>query len=119
MPFEIVKTFRFEAAHSLPGAPEGHKCRRLHGHNYRVDVHVTGQPDKTSGWVIDFGEIKKIVEPILDTLDHRFLNEIPGLENSTAEMLAKYIWERIKPRLSGLSAVAVWESDTSMCVYRP
>ena len=112
-----MKTFRFEAAHSLPNAPEGHKCRRMHGHGYRVDVHVTGRADPTTGWVIDFGEIKRIVGAVLDRLDHRCLDEIPGLENSTAELLAKYIWDRVKPDLPGLCAVAVWESDTSRCIY--
>ena len=115
---ELVKTFRFEAAHSLPNAPDGHKCRRVHGHSYRVDVHVTGEPDAATGWVMDFGDIKRVVEPVLGDLDHRMLNEIPGLENSTAELLGKYIWDRVKPRLPGLSAVVVWESDTSRCIYR-
>ncbi len=118
MQAEVIKTFRFEAAHSLSGAPEGHKCRQLHGHSYRVDIHVTGDVDETSGWVIDFGDIKKTIEPILDELDHRNLNEIPGLENSTSEFMARYLWERIAPVLSGLSAITVWESDTSRCIYR-
>jgi len=115
---ELVKTFRFEAAHSLPNIPDGHKCRRLHGHGYRVDVHVKGRPDAKTGWVIDFGEIKKAVEPILDELDHRCLNEIPGLANSTSETLCVYLWDRIAPGLGNLSAITVWESDTSRCIYR-
>ena len=118
MEFELIKTFRFEAAHSLPNVPPEHKCARLHGHGYRVDVHVTGQPDAQRGWVIDFGEIKKVVGGILDELDHRCLNEIPGLENSTSELLAKYLWDRIAPKLPGLSALTIWESDTSRCVFR-
>jgi 6-pyruvoyltetrahydropterin/6-carboxytetrahydropterin synthase len=77
---EIVKTFRFEAAHSLDRAPEGHKCRRLHGHSYRVDVHVTGPVDADMGWVIDFGQIVSSVDPVLRELDHHNLNEVPGLE---------------------------------------
>jgi len=112
---ELVKTFRFEAAHSLPNVPPEHKCSRLHGHSYRIDVHVTGQPDGETGWVMDFGDIKRAVGPILDELDHRNLNEIPGLENSTSEMLGQYIWRRIAPQLPGLSAVTVWESETSRC----
>ena len=118
MEYELTKTFRFEAAHSLPHAGEGHKCARLHGHSYRVDVHVTGQPDPHTGWVIDFGDIKRIVEPILDELDHRFLNEIPGLENSTSELLGTYLWNRISEAMPQLSAVTVWESETSRCVVR-
>ena len=119
MAFELIRTFRFEAAHSLPNVPEGHKCRRLHGHSYRVDIYVTGEPDGQTGWVIDFGEMKRAVGPVLDELDHRCLNDIPGLENSTSEQLCRYLWDRIQPHLPGLSAVAVWESDTSRCVYRP
>lgn len=118
MEAELVKTFRFEAAHSLPNVPEGHKCRRLHGHGYRVDIHVTGRPDPNTGWVIDFGLIKQAVEPVMAELDHRCLNDISGLENSTSEMLCKYLWDRIAPGLAGLSAVTVWESDTSRCTYR-
>ncbi len=118
MEYELVKTFRFEAAHSLPGAPEGHKCRRLHGHNYRVDIHVTGQPDPATGWVIDFGEIKRIVEGVLDELDHRYLNDIPGLENSTSEKIGEYVIARVKNHLPGLSAVTIWETDSSRCTVR-
>jgi len=118
MEVELVRTFRFEAAHSLPNAPAGHKCRRLHGHGYRVDVHVTGQVDPRTGWLMDFDEIKRAVEPVLSELDHRCLGDIPGLENSTSEVLAKYLWDRIAPALPGLSAVTVWESEASRCVYR-
>ena len=118
MQAEVIKTFRFEAAHSLPNAPDGHKCRRLHGHNYRIDIHVTGPVDPQTGWVIDFGEIKRIVDPLLGELDHRCLNDIPALSNSTSEQIAGYLWDRIAPAMAGLSAVAVWESDTSRCIYR-
>ena len=118
MQAEVVKTFRFEAAHSLPNTPEGHKCRRLHGHSYRIDIHVTGEVDPRTGWVIDFGDIKKTVEPILDELDHHCLNDIPGLENSTSEMIAKDLWDRISAQIAGLSAISVWESDTSRCTFR-
>jgi len=119
MEYELVKTFRFEAAHALPGAPEGHKCRRLHGHNYRVDIHVTGQPDPATGWVVDFGEIKRIVEAVLDELDHRNLSDIPGLENSISERIVEYVIGRVKGKLPGLSAVTIWETDSSRCTVRP
>jgi len=117
MQAEIVKTFRFEAAHTLSSAPQGHKCRQLHGHSYRVDIHVTGPLDE-HGWVIDFGDVKRLVEPVIARLDHRLLDEIPGLKNSTSEMLCKYLWDQIRPGLPLLSAVTVWESDTSRCIYR-
>ena len=118
MKAELVKTFRFEAAHSLPNLPEGHKCRRLHGHSYRVDVHVTGPVDADTGWVIDFGEIVSSVDPVLRELDHHNLNEVPNLEYSTSEHLAKHLWDRLRPTLPGLSGITVWESETARCEYR-
>lgn len=117
MEAEIIKSFRFEAAHTLAEVPKGHKCSRLHGHSYKVDIHVTG-PVNSTGWVMDFAAVKKTVEPLIDSLDHRCLDEIPGLGNSTSELLAKYLWDRLAPALPGLSAVTIWESDTSRCVYR-
>jgi len=118
MNVEIIKTFRFDAAHRLANAPRGHKCRRLHGHSYRLDVHVAGPVDERTGWVMDFGKIKQAVEPILAELDHHLLNEVPGLENSTSELMAAYLFNRIRKVLPELSAVTVWESETSRCVYR-
>ena len=118
MQAELVRTFRFEAAHALPNAPAGHKCRRVHGHNYRVDIHVAGEVDEQLGWVMDFGRIKDVVGPAIDQLDHRCLNEIEGLSNATSELLAKWLWDRIKPDLPELSAVTIWETDTSRCIYR-
>jgi 6-pyruvoyltetrahydropterin/6-carboxytetrahydropterin synthase len=118
MEVELIKTFRFEAAHWLIGVSEDHKCRRLHGHSYRVDIHVSGPVDSQTGMVIDFTDIHKTVRPILEPLDHRLLNDIPGLTNSTSEILAKYLWDRIKPAMPLLSAVTVWESESSRCVYR-
>ncbi len=118
MEAELIRTFRFEAAHSLPNVPAGHKCRRVHGHNYRVDVHVTGEVDAKAGWVMDFGDIQSVVGPVIDQLDHRMLNDIPSLENATSELLAKWLWNRIQPSLPQLSAISVWETETSRCVYR-
>ncbi len=115
---ELIKTFTFDAAHALPHLPDAHKCSRMHGHSYRVDIHVEGPVDPETGWVMDFGEIKAVVNPLLDELDHHCLNEVEGLANSTSEMLAGYLWKRIKPALPALSAVTIWESDTSRCVYR-
>ena len=114
---EIWKEFTFEAAHLLPNVPEGHKCRRLHGHSYRVRVYVAGAPDEHRGWIMDFADVKAACEPVLDQLDHRYLNEIEGLENSTAEVLAVWIWNRLKPRLPDLSRVEIGETCTSGCVY--
>lgn len=115
---EIFKEFTFEAAHRLPNVAEGHKCARLHGHSFRVEIYVTGMPDPHTGWVMDFGDIKAAFKPLHDQLDHYYLNEIEGLENPTSENLARWIWIRLKPELPGLSQIVVRETCTSGCVYR-
>jgi 6-pyruvoyltetrahydropterin/6-carboxytetrahydropterin synthase len=114
---EIWREFRFEAAHLLPNLPEGHKCKRLHGHSYRVRVFVAGEPDPELGWVVDFAEISEAYEPIRLRLDHYYLNEIEGLENPTSEALARWIWRSLQPTLPILSKVEVSETCTSGCVY--
>ena len=114
---EIWKEFTFDAAHVLPNVPEGHKCRRLHGHTYRVRIYVSGEPDDRVGWVMDFGDIKAAFEPILDRLDHYYLNDIEGLENPTAEVLARWIWQRLEPRLPILSRIEIHETCTTGCSY--
>ena len=92
MKVRLTKTFRFEAAHDLPTFPEGHKCRRLHGHSYRFDVIVAGEVDPSRGYLVDYGDIKRVVDPIVRRLDHYYLNDIAGLENSTAENLSRWLW---------------------------
>lgn len=114
----LTKSFTFEAAHSLPTFPEGHKCRRLHGHSFRVEVRVSGEMDEAKGYLVDYGEIKAACEPIRKQLDHYYLNEIEGLENPTSEVLARWIWQRLKPALPLLTAVVVQETCTSACEYR-
>lgn len=109
----IFKEFTFEAAHRLPRAPEGHKCQRLHGHSFRVEIHVTGAVHPETGWVLDFADIKNAFEPLHTQLDHHYLSEIPGLENPTSEMIARWIWERLLPSLPGLSKIVVRETCTS------
>lgn len=118
MTCEIYKDFIFEAAHHLPNVPEGHKCGRLHGHSFFVRLYIQGKVDPTTGWVIDFGDVKKIFAPIYDQLDHYYLNDIPGLENPTSEVLAKWIWEKVKPLLPELSKVEIKETCTAGCIYR-
>ncbi|WP_448329865.1 6-carboxytetrahydropterin synthase QueD [Streptomyces sp. DSM 41534] len=115
---EIFREFTFEAAHRLPNVPEGHKCARLHGHSYKVIVHVEAPIDPESGWVMDFGDLKKAFKPLEARLDHYYLNDIEGLENPTSEVLARWIWERLKPNLPDLSALTVRETCTSGCTYR-
>jgi 6-pyruvoyltetrahydropterin/6-carboxytetrahydropterin synthase len=118
MVVELTKEFRFEAAHRLPNTPEGHKCRRLHGHSFKVTVEVKGPIDEQSGWLIDFADIKAAWKPLHDELDHYFLNDIEGLENPTSEVLSRWIWERLTDRLDCLNAVTVHETCTSACTYR-
>ena len=115
---EIFKEFTFEAAHLLPNVPNGHKCGRLHGHSFRVVVHVAGPVDSGLGWVQDFAEIKKAFKPLYEQLDHHYLNEVPGLENPTSEVLAQWIWERLAPTIEGLTRVRVYETCTAGCEYR-
>jgi 6-pyruvoyltetrahydropterin/6-carboxytetrahydropterin synthase len=114
---EIFKEFTFEAAHQLPGVPQGHKCARLHGHSFRIEIHVRGPVLEPVGWIIDFSEIKNAFAPILEQLDHRFLNEIEGLRNPTSENLCRWIWERLRPGLPLLSRVVVRETCTTGCIY--
>ena len=117
MRLTLAKTFHFEAAHWLPTFPEGHKCRRLHGHSFRFDVNVTGDVDPAKGYLIDYGDIKRIVGPIVTQLDHYLLNEIPGLDNPTSEMIAVWLFDRIRPELPLLSSITVYETCTSRCDY--
>jgi 6-pyruvoyltetrahydropterin/6-carboxytetrahydropterin synthase len=115
---ELFKEFTFEAAHRLPHVPPGHKCARLHGHSFRVEVHIDGPVDPHSGWVRDFADLSSAMRPVLDCLDHYYLNEIEGLDNPTSEVLARWIWDRLQIPLPELSEVVVRETCTSGCVYR-
>lgn len=117
MRVRLVKDFRFEAAHRLPKVPAGHKCARLHGHSFRVDVEVEGEVDPDSGWLIDYAEISEAFAPLRDRLDHHYLNEIEGLANPTSEVLAAWIWDRLQPSLPLLARIVVHETCTSRCVY--
>lgn len=114
----LFKEFSFEAAHRLPTVPPDHKCARLHGHSFHVRVSVDGPVDAATGWVMDFADLKSAFRPLLDALDHRYLNEIPGLENPTSEVLAVWIWRHLAPALPALAAVEVRETCTSGCIYR-
>ncbi|MBB4634377.1 6-carboxytetrahydropterin synthase QueD [Longimicrobium terrae] len=114
---EIFKEFGFESAHRLPNLPPEHKCARLHGHSYRVQIHVQGPLHPTFGWVMDFADLKAAFRPLFEQLDHNYLNDIEGLENPTSEVLARWIWTRLRPRLPLLSRVVVRETCTSGCSY--
>jgi 6-pyruvoyltetrahydropterin/6-carboxytetrahydropterin synthase len=118
MHVRLVKTTGFEAAHFLPTFPEGHKCRRLHGHSYKVDIIVAGEVPEEQGFLLDYGAIKAAFAPIKEQLDHYCLNEIEGLANPTSEVLAKWIWDRLKPRLPLLDELVIHETCNSRCAYR-
>ncbi|MEO5987662.1 MAG: 6-carboxytetrahydropterin synthase QueD [Candidatus Eisenbacteria bacterium] len=116
---ELVKEFRFESAHRLPMVPHDHKCFRMHGHSYRVEVCVAGEVDPVLGWLVDFGAIATIVEPMIKSqLDHRTLNDIPGLENPTSEVLCGWLWKHLLPLVPHLAAITVHETCTARCTYR-
>lgn len=117
MHVRLIRTFRFEAAHWLPTFPEGHKCRRMHGHSFVVEIAVEGEVDPTRGYLLDYGDLKAACEPIRQQLDHYCLNDISGLTNPTSEVLAAWIWERLKPALPPLATVVVHETCTSRCEY--
>lgn len=112
---EITRSFHIEAAHRLPHVPEGHKCSRLHGHSFKITLHVGGDLDPKLGWVVDFADIDRAFEPLFKLLDHRYLNEVPGLENPTSELLARFIFERVKLPSGVLVAVNVAETCTASC----
>jgi len=116
---ELSKTFGFEAAHFLPNVPDGHKCRRMHGHSFRFSVVLKGNIDQKTGWIMDFADLKSIVKPIIESeLDHYVLNDVPGLENPTSEKIAIWLWKKIQPKLPLLHKIIVYETCTSSCVYR-
>ena len=114
---EIYKQFTFEAAHRLPNVPDGHKCARLHGHSFKTTLYVKGDVGEDSGWIMDYADITTAFKPVYEQLDHYYLNEIEGLENPTSEVLARWIWHKLKPSLPGLSKVEINETCSSGCIY--
>ena len=115
---ELYTDFRFEAAHLLPKVPEGHKCARLHGHSYHIRITIEGEVDPETGWIMDFDVINQSFDPLLEKLDHHYLNDIEGLENPTSENLCRWIWTRLKPALPELTEVEVRETCDAGCRYR-
>jgi len=114
---DIFRVFTIEAAHRLPNVPPGHKCARLHGHSFRIELHLRGAVDTHTGWVMDFADVKTAFQPIYDRLDHHYLNDIAGLENPTSENLARWLWRETKSVLPSLAKIVVHETCTSGCVY--
>jgi 6-pyruvoyltetrahydropterin/6-carboxytetrahydropterin synthase len=118
MPTRLERSYRFEAAHFLPHVPPGHKCARMHGHSYLIEIAIEGEVDAALGWVMDFAEIDEHAGPLVRQLDHQVLNELEGLANPTSELLAAWWWHKLAPRLPGLVEVVVSETPTSRCIYR-
>ncbi|MDA8127397.1 MAG: 6-carboxytetrahydropterin synthase QueD [Betaproteobacteria bacterium] len=115
---DIFRIFHLQCARRLPALPESHPCSRLHGHSFKVELVITGDPDPVLGWVLDFADVEAAWRPIHAALDHRCLNDIPGLDNPTSENLAIWLWRELGSALPGLSAVTVMESHDSGCTYR-
>ena len=113
----ISQAFKFEAAHRLPGVPETHRCYRLHGHSYRVEVQLEGPVDRHTGFVVDFFDLESAFAGIVAALDHRCLNDVAGLENPTAENIAVWIWDRLKGGIKPISAVRVYETSDCWAEY--
>jgi 6-pyruvoyltetrahydropterin/6-carboxytetrahydropterin synthase len=115
---EIQLEFAFDAAHYFADKPVEHSYRRMHGHSFRVVVGVAGEPDPTTGFVVDFADLEAAVAALHDTLDHSLLNEVDGLSVPSLENLAVWVWQRLKPRFPGLSRVSVHrDSRGQSCVF--
>ena len=114
----VFKTFTIEAARSLPNLPDGHPCKNIHGHSFKITITVTGNVDNKTGFVMDFGDIDETFNPLLSKLDHSYLNDIEGLENPSSENVCQWIWERLAPSLPGLSQIDIKETDSTGCTYK-
>lgn len=117
MKVELRQHFQIESARFLPNLPESHPCKRLHGHSFRITLRLQGSLDAKIGWLKDYHEIKKIVAPILAELDHRVLNEVPGLENPTSEKIAIYLFNKLNPLIEELVQIQISETMDTECSY--
>jgi len=118
MKVRLSKDFIIEAAQSLTKVPAGHKCAKLHGHTFTIEITVEGEVDPATGWLYDHAEISAAMRPLIEQLDHSYLNDIPGLENPTIELMAGWLWEKLNPKLSGLVEIVIHETPTARCIYR-
>ena len=118
MKVRLTKDFTFEAAQTLPCVPDDHKCRRMHGHSFKVEISVEGEVDPKTGWFYDHALIGRAMKPLIDALDHSYLNEIAGLENPTIENMCAWFWEKLSPQLTGLIEIVLHETPTARCSYR-
>ena len=118
MKARLTKEFRFEAAHTLPSLPDDHKCRQMHGHSFKVVIHIEGTVDETIGWIYDHKLISDAMKPLLDQLDHAYLNDIAGLESPTIEIMAGWFWKKLEPQLPGLAEIVIFETPTARCSFK-
>ena len=116
--YELVHTIRFESARKLPRVPAGHPCGRVYGLAFYLDIHVVGALTGESGWVFDFAEIERAFAPLHKQIDHNYLNDVPGLENPTSEMLVTWIWDHLAPALPGMTQLVLRENEVSRVIYR-
>jgi 6-pyruvoyltetrahydropterin/6-carboxytetrahydropterin synthase len=114
----IYKDFGFEAAHFLPSAPAGHPNSRIHGHSFHVRVTIAGEPDPRTGFIFHLEELEELLAQVKDKLDHRFLNEIPGLAAPTMERIAQWIWAELDPIVPGLYEIHISRPSCGEgCIY--
>jgi 6-pyruvoyltetrahydropterin/6-carboxytetrahydropterin synthase len=118
MRVRLTKDYRFESAQTLPCVPEGHKCRQMHGHSFKVEITVEGEVDPATGWFYDHAKISGAMNPLVEQLDHNYLNEVPGLQNPTIENMAAWFWKLLAPQLPGLAEIVIHETPTARCSYR-
>ncbi len=118
MKVSLSQQFIFDASHRLAHLPADHPCHNLHGHTYTVIIEVSGEVDETSGFLIDYREIYRVVKPLIDQLDHRHLNDVPGLEKPTTEIIARWLWQQLKPSLPILNSISISETPFTRCTYR-
>ena len=114
---QIFKKFTFDSAHALPNVPDGHKCKNVHGHTYHLTLFLESEIDSEMGWVMDFADVKEIMNPVMTQIDHKFLNDIEGLENPTCEIFVKWIWDRLIGSMPQLVKIELYETPTSGAIY--
>ena len=114
----LAKDYFFESAQILPNVPAGHKCGGMHGHSFKLEIIVEGEVNPGTGWIYDHAAISRAFLPLIDRLDHKYLNEIPGLENPTIELMAAWFWKILAPQLPGLAEIVIHETPTARCIYR-
>lgn len=118
MNFRLKHQFRLESARFLPKLPQGHPCRQVHGHSFLVTLHLKSQDlHPELEWMIDFNDLKKLADPLMKSLDHKLLNEVPGLTNPTSENLAEFIFKKLKPTVAFLERVSIQETPETECSY--